>query len=602
VSLIKKKKYQKNFADNRLKNRQNLLDLERGSYQKKWTDRRPVALLYPNNYHVGMSSLGFQLVYNLLNSQEDLVCERFFFPEDKGSFVSMESARPLSDFSLICISISFEDDYVNLVQMLLAAGITPFSEDREKNISKDSPLVLCGGVISMINPEPIAPFVDLFYVGEGEVELTNVVDLIFERQENLTRDSLLHRVAENFSGCYVPGFYKPVYDDNGRQIGFDNERGLPSRIKKYCLDSCEQAAHSQLLTPETEFSDLYLTELGRGCSRGCRFCTAGFIYRPPRLWSADAVVEGLKKRFDGVKRVGLLGMEMAATDDLATISQYLIESGCALSFSSLRADRLNSDLINLLEQSNLKSVAIAPDGCSERLRLVINKSLSENDILSAAEKLVGAGIFKLKLYLMIGLPTETDEDLQEAVSLVGKIKETIDAIGRQRGRLCEIVVSVNCFSPKPWTPLQYHPFGISQQLQAGETRSAKEAVSNLKYKLKYLKKGLTKYPNVTVNSDKPENVLFQAVLAKGDRRLADVIYLMALHGAGWKLAMKKVGLSPEEYAVTGLDDNSFLVWEIIDHSLKSDYLWKEYKRSFEARLTDACRTGICRKCGVCGEE
>jgi len=168
--------------------------------------------------------------------------------------------------------------------------------------------------------------------------------------------------------------------------------------------------------------------------------------------------------------------------------------------------------------------------------------------------------------------------------------------------LCEIVVSVNCFSPKPWTPLQYHPFGISQQLQAGETRSAKEAVSNLKYKLKYLKKGLTRYPNVTVNSDKPEDVLFQAVLAKGDRRLADVIYLMALHGAGWKQAMKKVGLSPEEYAVTGLDDNSFLVWEIIDHSLKSDYLWKEYKRSFEARLTDACRIDICRKCGVCGEE
>ncbi len=549
-----------------------------------------------------MSSLGFQLVYDMLNSQDDIVCERFFYPEDSELLISVESGRPLSDFSLVGISISFEHDYVNLVRMLLAGGITPFSEDREETVSNKSPFLLCGGVITMINPEPIAPFVDLFYVGEGEAELINVVDLILANQNTLKRRELLRCLAEKFPGCYAPRLYKPVYDKDGRQQSWEKESGIPQRIRKYRLDNCEKAGHSQLLTPETEFSELYLTELGRGCSRGCRFCTAGFIYRPPRLWSADAIVEGLKERFDGVERVGLLGMEMAAMDDLATISKYLTESGCALSFSSLRADRLNSDLLTLLRQSKLKSVAIAPDGCSERLRLVINKSLSEEDILSAARQLVTAGIFKLKLYLMIGLPTETEEDLAEAVDLVGKIKECIDPIGRKRGRLCQVVVSVNCFSPKPWTPFQYHPFGISESLQVGESRSAGEAVGNLKYKLKYLKKAFTRYSNITVNHDKPDNVLFQAVLARGDRKLAAVIYLMALHGVGWKQAMKKARLTAEEYAVTGLDNSSFLVWEIIGHQLKSDYLWKEYQRAFEAKLTGACRVGICRKCGVCGEE
>ncbi len=549
-----------------------------------------------------MSSLGFQLVYHLLNSQDDIVCERFFLPDGNDSFVSLESGRPLSDFSLIYISVSFEHDYVNLVRMLLAAGIQPIANKRSEVIESGSPLVVCGGVVTMINPEPLAEFIDLFYVGEAETQLLSVTNTLLTYLSSTKRTDVLRKVSEDIAGCYAPCFYKPEYDLNGGQIGWEKTKGLPTKIKKNVFNKSDCASHSQILTSQTEFADLYLTELGRGCSRGCRFCTAGFIYRPPRLWDADAVVKGLKQRFEGVKRIGLLGMEMAKAEDLATISNYLTESGCALSFSSLRADRLNSDLITLLEESNLKSVAIAPDGSSERLRKVINKSLSEDDILSAAEKLIGAGIFKLKLYLMVGLPTESREDLQEAIELVGKIKDRVDPVGRERGRLCEIVVSVNCFSPKPWTPFQYHAFGVSEQLGSGEIRPVADAVYTLKNRLKFLKKGLAIYSNVTVNTDKPENVLFQAVLAKGDRRLAEVLLMMAAQGKSWKQAMKQVDLTAEEYAIKGYDSNSFLPWEIIDHNLKKGYLWQEYIRAFDEKLTTACRVDICRRCGVCGEE
>ncbi|CAG37621.1 radical SAM protein [Desulfotalea psychrophila] len=573
---------------------------ERGSYLKKWTGRKPVALLYPNVYRVGMSSLGFQLVYNMLNEQEDLVCERFFLPEEGGSLTSMESGRPLSDFSLVYISISFEHDYINLVRMLMAGGIHPLADRRPVEVGPGSPLVICGGVISFMNPEPIAPFIDMFYVGEAEESLVEVNAEIFASIA-LGRGDLLKKVCTEYDGCYGPRFYHPFYGDDGRQAGYDVDEGLPRRIKKLTLYHSDRAAHSQLLTKEAEFSDLYLTELGRGCSRGCRFCTAGFIYRPPRLWDADAVVAGLKERFDGVERVGLLGMEMAATKDLDAIAEYLLGSGCSLSFSSLRADRITSDLLDLLGKSHLKSVAIAPDGSSERLRLVINKGLKESDLLSAAENLVSAGIFKLKLYLMVGLPTETEEDLQEAVDLVGKIKARIDPIGKSRGHLCDIVVSANSFAPKPWTPFQYHGFGVSERLFPGESVSAQRVVKTLKERLKFLKTGFAQYDNVSMNSDKPEHVLFQALLSRGDRRIADVLLSMITEGCNWKQAMKRHGLQTEDYIISCYDDKSFLPWSIIDHGIAPEYLWHEYLKSFKSLQTAACLVGSCRKCGVCGE-
>jgi radical SAM superfamily enzyme YgiQ (UPF0313 family) len=308
---------------------------------------------------------------------------------------------------------------------------------------------------------------------------------------------------------------------------------------------------------------------------------------------------GLAERSESVKRIGLLGMEMASQDSLTHLSRYLLESGCSLAFSSLRADRISGPLLDLLEKSQLKSVAIAPDGASERLRRVINKGLTEDDLLAAAEALAAAGLSTLKLYLMVGLPSETMEDLEEMLVLIRRIKARIIPLGRQRGRLCEITLSVNSFTPKPWTPFQFHPFGVSEQLAPGETRSGAEAVQTLKGRIKFLQTGLKNEANVRISCDKPEHVLFQAVLARGDRRLAPVLHEMAATGMGWKQAMKKNGLGAEQFAVRGYGRDESLPWEIIDHGVNHGYLWDEYMKAFAEAPTSPCEPTVCRRCGVC---
>lgn len=587
-------------AKGSLSQRQVLLDRERGAYLKKWTGRLPVALLYPNSYRAGMSSLGFQLVYSLLNENEAVVCERFFLPPAGEPLRSIDSDRTLNHFPLVFISISFEHDYQHLLAMLLAAGIEPWAERRASVIAADAPLVVCGGVVAFMNPEPLAPFIDLFIVGEAEPVLPRVMPSLASAIADTTpRRQLLHALNRDIPGCYAPSLYTPQYDGSGNLTGYDRQPDLPPRISKITLASCTTAGHSQLLTPDAEFSELFLTELGRGCSRGCRFCTAGFIYRPPRLWDVDAVLHGLAARHAGVKRVGLLGMEMAEMEGLDRIAEHLGRDGCALSFSSLRADRISSPLLHLLAASDLKSVAIAPDGGSERLRRVINKNLREEDILLAAERLTAAGLYKLKLYLMIGLPTETDDDLLEFLNLVAGIKQRIDAIGRARGRLCEIRISVNCFAPKPWTPFQFHPFGMSDQLASGETGDARQVVAGLKRKQGLLRTGVASMANVHLTHDKPEQVLFQAVLARGDRRLAPVLLDMAANGKPWKQAMAGQKLTAEQFAVQGYDSDSVFPWEIIDHGISREYLWQEYARAFAEKTSAPCDTLVCRRCGVC---
>ncbi len=488
---------------------------------------------------------------------------------------------------------------MNLLRLFLAGGLPLFAEERGgAPVAKESPLVIGGGVATFMNPEPLAPFTDLFLLGEAEPVLPDLIPLLTDHLQKTAKPELLYLLSKRVHGAYAPALHTPVYAADGRQSGSVPADGLPARIPKNTLAAVTRATHSQLLNPQAEFSSLYLTELGRGCSRGCRFCAAGFIYRPPRLWDADAVIRGLEERADSVTRVGLLGMEMAKREELESLSSYLLDSGCALSFSSLRADRISGPLLELLGESGLKSVAIAPDGASERLRRVINKNLTEEDLLLAARRLVEAGLYKLKLYLMIGLPTETYDDLAEMLELIKKIKEVMLPAGRKRGRLCEITLSVNCFAPKPWTPFQFHPFGSLISAE-GEDVSAANAVKALKDKIRFLKNGLRGEANVKMNHDKPDSVLFQAVLARGDRRLGKVLASMASRGIPWKQAMRKNNLCAESFALYHYKENDYLPWSIVDHCLNDDYLWQEYQKSFLEKTTIACDTSKCRRCGVC---
>ncbi len=576
------------------------LDTEKGTVRKKWTGRLPVALIYPNTYPVAVSNLGFQLVYSLLNSRPDVVCERFVYPESDQSIRSLESNRPLTDFPVVFGSISFEDDFHRLVALLGAGGIEPRAAQRDPVARPGAPLVILGGVAVFMNPEPLASFADIMVIGEAEPVLPGLLQLVCGLAgTGGTREEIGRRVAA-LPGCYVPFLYHFTYDADGAVAAIEADPAAPDRVAKVVLEKVDRAAHSRLFSPEAELG-MYMTELGRGCSRGCRFCAAGFIYRPPRLWGADQVLGGLAERPADMDRVGLLGMEMADVAVLDRISVYLEKHGCRLSFSSLRADRISAPLLSLLAKSKLKSAAIAPDGASERLRLVINKGLTRADLLAAADDLVRAGIVNLKLYIMIGLPTETEEDLEELVRLVLELRERIHAIGRERGRLCELTLSVNSFVPKPWTPFQYHGYGGLDPAVPFRGSDTGKAVLALRGKIKYLKKRLNKITNLRIKVDRPDRVLLQAVMARGDRRLGPVLMDMGLLGLSFARAMKKHGLTSWQYAVRPRRRDELFPWDVIDHGIGKEYLWQEYRRSMEEKTTKPCDTSRCRRCGVCHE-
>jgi len=574
---------------------------ETGGWKKKWKDRLPIGLIYPNHYAIGMSNLGLQLVYGLLNNDPGIVCERIFLPYAPGPPISIESGRLASDFPLLLVSISFEHDFVNLVKILLASSIPPLAADRAVDgngrparvlpaAGGGWPLVMAGGVATFINPEPIAPFIDCFIIGEAEPVLPAITSLLRERlhagSPPAQREELLLELARTFACCYVPHLYAYQYNPDATLAAVTpTAPGIPERVRKATLAEPPAAApHSQILASDAEFSDLYMTELGRGCSRGCRFCAAGFVYRPPRLWPAATIVAGLRERPPSAARIGLLGMEMAPPQDLAAIADYLLKETCSLSFSSLRADVISPQLIELLAASGLKTAAIAPDGGSERLRRVINKGITEDDLLTAAAALMRAGVGNLKLYFMVGLPTEEDDDIREMAALTLKIRALALGIGSRSGRMSRLTLSVNCFIPKPWTPFQFHPFA---------------GVKVLKQRIKYLRHLLAGIANIRIKAEKPEKSYFQAVLAAGDRRLAPALLALAQGDGNWQQVLKQHHIRPEDYCLRKRGREEAMPWEIIDHGLDRNFLWAEYQKALAGRTTSACDTAVCKKCGVC---
>jgi radical SAM superfamily enzyme YgiQ (UPF0313 family) len=558
-----------------------------------------VALLYPNTYPVAVSNLGFQLVYTLLNRLDTVVCERFVYPERPQPLRSLESSRPLTDFPLVFGSISFEHDYPRLAAMLAVGGIEPFAAHRAQTVSPGNPLVVLGGVGVFMNPEPLAVFADLMVIGEAEALLEPLVEALSCFADN-RRDELVQGIAGSLAGCYAPGLYSFSYGTDGAVERIEAVNGLPPRVTKVIAPLMERASHSALLSPEAELG-MYMVELGRGCSRGCRFCAAGFIYRPPRLWSGDAILQGLADRPDRVERIGLLGMEMVKDDTMDEIAGYLQEHGCALSFSSLRADRITEQTLSLLAASQLKSVAIAADGCSERLRTLINKGLGTDDLLSSAERLVEAGIFHLKLYVMIGLPTETQEDLDELVLLVDRLQERILPIGKARGRVSELTLSINCFVPKPWTPFQYCSFGGLPETLAAE-EGTMQALVALKEKIRYLRKMLATRANLRLKFDHPEQALQQAVYSRADRRIGPALLDIGSGKFSFKQALQRHRITPWQYAIRPRHQNELMCWEVVDHGIRSEYLWEEYEKAMRGATTRPCNPAVCRRCGVCHED
>jgi len=566
--------------------------LEKGAVRKDWGGRTSVALAYPNVYRVGMSNLGFQVVYALLNRRQDVVAERFFLPDDqamslavesgKGLF-SLESLSPLRKFDLVAFSLSFENDYPNILKILDLGKIPLLSEER----TDADPLIIAGGINTFLNPEPLAPFFDLFLLGEAEGILDAFMDRFRDLKESFTdRERLLMSLAREAVSLYAPRFYGCEYHKDGSlKSRHATEASVPEKIVVGRSDPKSfPVRRSTMLARHTEFADRVLVELGRGCGRSCRFCAAGYVYRPPRFHDeselAPVIGEALKKG----EPLGLMSACVSDVPGIENLTRLITEKGGRFSVSSLRADSLSPVMVEHLWKTGQRSIAIAPEAGSERLRRVINKHLSQEQIIDAVRMIAKTGDFSLRLYFLIGLPTETKDDVDEILSLVKLIKHHMVKESATRGRIRQIKLSVNGFIPKPFTPFQWFPM---------------EDVSILKEKQRWLKKALAKEGGVKVSFDVPKWAYVQTLLSMGDRRVSRLLLASHRYGENWVKAFRNSDLNPDffVYRFKGLEE--VLPWDFIDHGLRKEHLIREYRLALKAKESDPCRVGECRACGIC---
>jgi radical SAM superfamily enzyme YgiQ (UPF0313 family) len=554
---------------------------ETGVIRKNWKGKTSIVLVFPNHYAVGLPNLGFQAVYRLLNGMDSVVCERAFLPESPGTVVSVESNSNLENFDIIAFSISFENDYLNLLTILQNVGIPLLSSNRHDS----HPLVIAGGVACFINPEPIAHFIDCFLIGEAELMLPRFIDCV---ESSSNRSTLLTELAHNVPGAYVPAFYEDRYSSEGileslTPVGKSPALRKITRVYVPHLDDIP--THSAVITPHSSFGDMYLIEVSRGCPHGCRFCSAGFVYRPPRFRPLPLLQECIRKGAEMSSRIGLVGAAVSDIPGLGFLCDQAREIGVQLSFSSLRADALTPDLVASMAQSRVKTATIAPDAGSERMRRVINKGITESQILNATTALVAAGIPNLKLYFMVGLPTETIEDVEAIVTLCRKVKDAFLESSRVLGHIGEMTISVNAFIPKPATPFQW---------------AAMDAMPLLKKKLEMIFRGLKHVPNVRVEANSFKEAAIQAFLSRGDRRASDML-IMAVHNKGdWGKTFKETPrFSLAFYNQRQRSLNEVLPWDHIDNGVQKDFLEKEYLKAMEGKMSPPCPMSGCRLCGAC---
>lgn len=572
-------------------------DAEVTLFAKKSAGGLRACIVYPNRYALAMGNLGFQAVYKILDSSPGVVCERAFLPDDSagvsaGGLVTLETQQAVRDFDLIAFSISFETDYWHVVRLLRAIGLPIRSAERRGA----APLVIAGGPAVFLNPEPVAPFIDLFLIGEAEEMLPEFLQLFGEvmgPQGNPSGaiDELLTRCATEVRGAYVPEYYQPVFD-GPRTLRVGTVGPGPETIERRLVwDLGRFDTTTQVLSGEAVFGDMVLVEASRGCQWGCRFCAAGYMYRPIRTRGVDQLERSVRSALEHRRTVGLVGAEMGSVPGVDRLSQIAADAGGRISPSSLKADCVTPALATALRRGGNRSATVAPEAGSERMRRVINKNLSEHDILRAAELLVGQGVEDLKLYFMVGLPTEELDDVLAIAALSERVRARVGAGRPGRSRVGRTIVSINPFVPKPWTPFQWDPM---------------ESIAGLRQKFQRLRRELGRLPRVKVDVESPREGYFQTLLSRGDRRMAE--FLVAVDDAGgdwWSVirAWQRDGLAdlphPDGFVHRTYDADECLPWDRIDHRIAKGYLWAERRKAFAARQTPPCDTTTCHSCAAC---
>jgi len=551
-----------------------LLSREVGTVRKTHGGRLRVALAFPNTYFVGMSNLGLQTVYRLFNADDRVVCERVFLPAREargrtnapGSLITLESQTPVRDVDVLAFSVSFEWDYTNVVAMLRLAGLEPRAARRHPR----DPLVVVGGAVTFLNPEPLAPFADVVAAGEAEILVPSLVESWHAEPD---REALLARLASE-RGFYVPDFYEVTYAGPGRVEAMVPRpgTGAPAIVRKAALKPTElvEPPHTTIFTPETEFGSRLLIEVVRGCANLCRFCWAGYNYLPVRPFPTSRILEIAEAARPHATRVGLVSIALCDHPDIDVILARLVEMGYGISPASLRLDDLTEPIVTRLRQSGERSITIAPETGSDRLRRVVNKTVTNEEILERADLIFRCGIENLKLYYMVGLPSETDDDLVAIRDLTLQIRDRMVAHARARGRLGRITASVNPLIPKPGTTYQWLPMTPSRAIDATIAR------------LRALVRGVD---NVYFNIKSERHSFYQALLSVGDRRVADVIEAAEGNGGDWRAAVAGAGLDAGAYLYRDRSADAWLPWQIIDGGFRTDFFRAELERSARAEWT-----------------
>ncbi len=559
------------------RNESRLLEKESGMRQSSTAGALHFVLAYPNSYRTAMASLGYQTVYATLTRHPKSVCERVCLPDDKSiqemqrtqsELRTLESEKSMRESDVLAFSVAFEPDYVNVVRMLELSNIPLYAKNRDHT----HPFIIGGGPAMTFNPEPVADFFDAVVIGDAEEVLLKVVDVMHGAVASGKEDVLL-QLAE-IDGVYVPAFYTPEYDGDGRFVRMETKDGVPSKVRRaVARDISKYPGESVIFTPEGEFGDIYLVEIARGCPYRCRFCVAGHIGRPYRERDIESVYADRPAHLKD-KRMGLVSAAVFDHSMIAPFCEKASADGVDFTVSSIRLETFDRQAAQMLVKSGQKTVTFAPEAATVRLRKVINKDISDEDIDAAVNTAVEAGFGRVKLYFMIGLPTEEDADIE---GIVGLLKRLADKYEK-----AEFSVSASVFVPKPCTPFQWCAF-------ADEKILAKRA--------KLLKDGLGKVARVKCSVESVRMAKLQAVFARGDRRAA----LIAVEAAktGVARAMKEHISKCTMYLAGSEDVNAPLAWEHIDCLLDKRYLALEYERALAGRLTPPCNLGKCYECGVC---
>jgi len=515
------------------------LSREEGTIIKDWGGRLPVALIYPNSYYLGMSNLGIHTIYKLLNSHHEVVCERVFWEKGDKNLppLAIESQRPLADFAILAFSVSYELDYFNVVSILKASGIPLYAADRDER----HPLIIAGGPCITANPMPLSPFFDCLCIGEAETILPAMLPVLSEGIGD-RRDKLLKALAS------LPGIYIPAH---------------PSKtpvVRQWAKNLDDFATTSVVLTPNTELGDLYLIEVERGCNWGCRFCLVNTAFAPMRFRSVDRLIEQAREGLQYRRRIGLVGPAISDQPQIKELLAGLNQMGAELSISSLRISSLSGDILNELAKGNAKTITIAPEAGSQHLRQVIKKGISDDDILEVMDRVAEAHIKQLKLYFMLGLPSETDEDVEDIIKLTLAAKDIID---RHKSNT-RITINVAPFVPKAGTPFQWLPMA---------------PLTSLNRRLSLLKKSLPPR-GIKVKAESPAWSQVQGVLARGDIKVARVLAnIEEVSLSGWRKASKKYHLDIDYYVNQRWDTGQKLPWAIIDSGTKFEHLKRELEKA-----------------------